>query len=205
MPPEIIVQNERMIYKMAQGFYGAEKEDIVQAGFLGLTKAYKKYNPDNGTKFSTYAYGFIYGEMYEAATGNRPIRVRKNELKLYKGVIRGKELLEDKLGHPISYEEACSYLNTDYNLFISILNSLSSVVSVDNTELNLSNKDNTDDMLMLKESMNTLTPLERGVIERRYLEDMSQSDTAKALGLTQVKVSRIEKKSREKMRNFVSS
>jgi len=138
MPPEIIIQNERMIYKMAQGFYGAEKEDIVQAGFLGLTKAYKKYNPDNGTKFSTYAYGF---------TGNRPIRVRKNELKLYKGVIRGKELLEDKLGHPISYEEACSYLNTDYNLFISILNSLSSVVSVDNTELNLSNKDNTDDML----------------------------------------------------------
>ena len=36
-----------LIYKMAQGFYGAEKEDIVQAGFLGLTKAYKKYNPDS--------------------------------------------------------------------------------------------------------------------------------------------------------------
>lgn len=205
MPPEIVMENEKMIYNMAKEFYGVEREDLIQAGFLGLTKAYKRYDPNNEAKFSTYAYGFIYGEMYETAMGNRPIRIRKNEMKMYKGVIKAKELLENKWQRPVSYEEACAFLKTDYRLFLSVLNSLSAMVSVDATELNVSNRDNRDDMIMLKDSLNSLTALEKSVIERRYLDDMSQSDTAKVLGLSQVKVSRIEKKSREKIKNFVSN
>lgn len=206
MPNEVIMENEKMIYKMSQGFYGVEREDLIQAGFLGLTKAYKKYDPNAGTKFSTYAYGFIYGEMYEAATGNRPIRVRKNELKLYKGVVKAKELLEDKLQRTVSYEEVCNQLGIDYNLFVSILNSLSATVSVDDTELNLRARDERlDDMIMLKSSLETLNPLERRVITSRYMEDKSQDETAKKLGLSQVKVSRLEKASREKMKNYMAS
>lgn len=205
MPPEIIVENEKLIYKIAQGFYGIEKEDLIQAGFLGLTKAYRRYDPDVGTKFSTYAYGFIYGEMYEAATGNRPVRIRKPEMKLYRGVLRTKELLEEKYERAVPYEEACAFLGVSYGTFLSILNSMSAVVSIDDTELNLSNNDSTEDMLLLRESLNELTPLEKSVIERRYMEDMSQSDTAKVLGLSQVSISRIEKRSREKIKNFCSS
>lgn len=205
MPDEIVLEYQNMIYKMSQKFYGVEKEDLIQAGFLGLNKAYKKFNPDNGAKFSTYAYGFIYGEMYEAATGNRPIRIRKNEFKIYKSVCRAKNLLENKYDRTISYEEACAYLHVDYTMFIQILNTLSASISIENTELNLKNKDNTDDVLMLKDSMNTLSPLEKNVIERRYWDDLSQHETAKVLGLSQVKVSRIEKKSREKMKNFIMS
>jgi len=153
MPKEIILTSENLIKSLSKRFYGVEKEDLIQAGFLGLTKAYRSFDPNLGTKFSTYAYGFIYGEMYEAATGNRPIKVRKNEMKLYKGVLRTKELLETKYGHSISYEEACQFCNVDFELFMSILNSLSTFVSVENTELNLTKKDNVDDLILLKESL----------------------------------------------------
>ncbi len=206
MPSEVILENEKMIYKMSSQFYGVEKEDLIQAGFLGLTKAYKNFDPTVGTKFSTYAYGFIYGEMYEAATGNRPVRVRKNELRIYKGVNRTKELLEEKLGRPVSHEEACSHLGVDYGTYLAILNSLSATVSVDDTELNLRAKDNNlDDMIMLRDSLNALNPLERSVMTNRYMEDKSQDETAKVLGLSQVKVSRIEKASREKMKNYMTN
>lgn len=205
MPIEIIDEIKPLIYSLSSNFYGTEKEDLIQAGFLGLTKAYKSFDSNRNTKFSTYAYGYIYGEMYEATTGNRPIRVRKPEMKLYKGVIKAKELLENKYDRSISYEEACAFLHVNFDTFMSILNSLSATISIDDTELNLSNRDNTDEMLMLKDSMNSLSPLEKTVIERRYMDDMSQQETAKILGLSQVKVSRIEKQSREKMKNYCSN
>lgn len=205
MPRELIIENEKLIYSISNKFYGVEKEDLIQAGFLGLVKAYNNYDKDRGVKFSTYAYGFIYGEMYEAATGNRPIKVRKNEMHLYKSVLQGKSLLEEKYGHSISYEDACTILGVDYTLFVSILNSLSATVSVDDKELNIAGKNNLDDMLLLRESLNSLSPLEKSIIEKRYMEDMSQMETAKVLGLSQVKVSRLEKKGRQKMKNFVSN
>lgn len=191
---------------MSKQFYGVEKEDLIQAGFLGLMKAYKKYDPSNGTKFSTYAYGYIYGEMYEAATGNRPVHVRKNELRLYNGVLRTKALLEEKMSRPVSYEETCRRLGVDYSLFISILNSMSAVVSTENIETSLKTcESNKDDLIMLKESLNRLSPLERSVMTNRYMVDRSQTETAKILGLSQVKVSRIEKASREKMKKYMTS
>lgn len=202
MPSELIIENERLIHFLSQKFYGVEREDLIQAGFLGLTKAYRNYKPDSGTKFSTYAYGFIYGEMYETATGNRPIRVKKPELRLYKGVLKAKSLLEAKLNREVSYEEACTSLKVDFSLFMSILNSLSASVSLESTELNVPTRDNLDDRILLKESLEALSPLEKSVIENRYMKDLSQDETAKTLGLSQVKVSRIEKKSREKIKNF---
>lgn len=206
MPSELILENENLIYSMSKQFYGVEREDLIQAGFLGLTKAYKKYDPNTGTKFSTYAYGFIYGEMYEAATGNRPIHVRKNELRLYNGVLRTKVLLEEKMSRPVSYEETCHHLGVDYPLFISILNSMSAFVSTENVETSLKAKEsNRDDLIMLKESLNRLSPLERSVMANRYVGDRSQNETAKILGLSQVKVSRLEKASREKMKKYMTS
>ncbi len=206
MPSEIILENQNMIYKMSTQFYGVDREDLIQAGFLGLTKAYKNYNPEVGTKFSTYAYGFIYGEMYEAATGNRPIKVRKAEMKLYRSVMKAKELFDAKYGRSISYEEVCAQIGVDYGLFVSILNSLSATVSVEDEALSLRAREaHLDDMIMLRESLSRLSPLEKSVMTSRYMEDKSQDETAKVLGLSQVKVSRLEKSSREKMRNYMAS
>lgn len=205
MPREIILENESLIHSITKNFYGVEREDLIQAGFLGLMKAYRKYDTSKSeAKFSTYAYGFIFGEMYETANGNRPIRVRKPELKLYKGVVKAKELLETKYERSISYEEACAFLHVDYQTFMSILNALSAKVSLDDVDP-AERGNNLDDMILLRESLETLSPLEKSVIERRYMDDLSQQEAAKVLGLSQVKVSRVEKSSREKLKNFVNS
>ncbi len=204
MPQEVIENNEGLIYSLSNRFYGVEKEDLIQAGYLGLLKAYRNFDENRNVKFSTYAYGFIYGEMYETATGNRPIKINKGEMKLYKGVLKTKELLESKYNRPVSYEETCSFLNIDIALFMSILNSLSAFVSFDKTAMDIPKKSNVDDMILLKESLKTLTPLEKDVIQKRYIDDLSQDETAKTLGLSQVKVSRLEKKSRDKIKNFAN-
>ena len=200
---DVILEYEGLVYSLSNKCYGAEKEDLIQAGFLGLTKALKNYNPESGTKFSTYAYEYIYGEMYETANGTKPIRIRKEQMRLYKSVIKTRELLTQKYGRDVSYEETAAFLNIDYGLLTDILNSLSASISIENTELNLSRRDNIDDMILLKESLEQLSSLEKSVIEKRYMNDLSQDETAKTLGLSQVKVSRIEKKSKEKMREFI--
>lgn len=205
MPTEVSIEHEKLIYKMAQRFYGVPKEDLIQAGFLGLTKAYNKFDPSLNVKFSTYAYAFIFGEMYETATMNRPIHIKKAEMNIYKSVLRAKEMLEAKYNRSISFTEVCDFLKIDYNQFMAILNSLSEFVSVEDTELNLSRKEHIDDLILLKESLETLSLQERQVIVSRYMGDLSQNETAKVLGLSQVKVSRIEKRGKEKMKNFVAS
>ena len=205
MNTTMILQYENLVYKIAQKFYGTEREDLIQAGFLGLTKACKNFNPESGTRFSTYAYEYIYGEMYEAATGSKPIRIRKEAMRIYKNVIRTKDLLTQKYGREVSYEETSNFLHIDATLFADILNSLSASISIENTELNLSRTEKIDDIILLRESLEQLTSLEKSVIETRYLDDQSQDETAKKLGLSQVKVSRIEKRGREKMREFIKS
>lgn len=202
---DLLMQYSPLVYSIAKKFYGTDKNDLVQAGFLGLIKAYKNYNEDLGCKFSTYAYQYIYGEMYEMANGEKQLHVRKDAMRLYKSVIKYKELLTQKEGREVSYEEVCTALNIDYLKFVDILNSLSASISIDNTELNLTKKENIDDLILLRDSLKHLSDIERKVIETRYLGDLNQSETAEILGLSQVSVSRIEKKSREKIKKYIAS
>ena len=60
-------------------------------------------------------------------------------------------------------------------------------------------------MMLLRESLSNLTELERNVIEKRYMSDLSQDETARVLGLTQVNVSRIEKRSKRKIKEFIAA
>lgn len=202
---ELILKYEGLVYSLAKRFYGASFEDLVQAGFLGLVKAYKNYKPESNTKFSTYAYNYIYGEMYETVSGERPIKLQKDVMRLYKSVIKTRELLTQKYGRDVSIEETAKYLNIDINTLQDILNSLSVSISIEDTELNLSKRDNIEDMMLLRESLSNLTELERNVIEKRYMSDLSQDETARVLGLTQVNVSRIEKRSKRKIKEFIAA
>ncbi len=60
----LIKLHEKLIYKIASNFYGAPKEDLYQAGIISIIKAYNNYVDNGTTKFTTYAYDYIFGEMY---------------------------------------------------------------------------------------------------------------------------------------------
>ncbi len=200
-----ILQYEKLVYSVANKFYGAEREDLIQAGFLGLAKAVKNYSSESGASFSTYAYNYIYGEMYEAQNGTRPIKLQKGPLKLYKSVCRYRDLVFENTGKNISLYEAANALGVDYSLICDVDNSLAPRTSIELEGINISKEEHLDDMIMLKDCLNGLDELEKSVIDQRYMKDLSQSETAKVLGLSQVMVSRIEKKSREKMKRYMAS
>ena len=208
---KIINESVGLIWEIAKKFYGIDKADLYQAGVLGIIKAYYNYRNDESTKFSTYAYKYIYGEMYLVAN-SKSIKVSKDILKLVKMIEHGRNLLAQKLLHTPSNKELAAFLEIPEEKIEQALMYASSVLSIDNDTEDERSLHETiayeetitqDDKMLLNESMNALNPLEKDIITSRYYEDLTQSETARKLGITQVMVSRYESKSLAKMREFM--
>ena len=208
---QIITLNEKLIYKIASKFFDVPKEDLYQAGVIGIIKAYKNYKQDSTTKFTTYAYNYIYGEMYELANNLRSIKLSKDVLKIYKQIEKTKYLLAQQLNRIPSIQEIASYLQIDELLINQIINSTNQIMSLDEDEkrplyetVSTETKIPQSQIIDIKDSINTLDDCEKEIIKYRYFKDYTQSETAKILGISQVKVSRYEKKSLTKMYNYLN-
>ncbi len=206
----IIKLHEKLIYKIATKFHDAPKEDLYQAGVVGIIKAYNNFKFDGKTKFTTYAYNYIFGEMYEFVNNLRTIKLNKNILKLYKKIEQTKYLLAQKLNHLPSINEIALFLNIDERVIYQVYESTNTIMSLDNEqerplyEMVASPKDEiSTSNIDLKDSMNTLTKEEKQIIDYLYFKDFTQMETAKIMGMSQVKVSRYEKKSLSKMYNYL--
>lgn len=210
----IIKLHEKLIYKIATKFYPNPVEDLFQAGVIGLIKAYNNYVDNGTTKFTSYAYNYIFGEMYDLSNNLRSIKLNKKILKLYKQIEQTKYLLAQKLNYIPSTKEIASFLEIDENLISEVYTCTNNIMSIDSNEEEkrsiyetISNpQDNINtDHIDLKDSLNTLSQEEKDIINYRYFKDYTQSETAKILGISQVKVSRFEKKSLSKMYNYLSA
>lgn len=210
----IIKLHEKLIYKIAIKFYPNPVEDLFQAGVIGLIKAYNNYVDNGTTKFTSYAYNYIFGEMYDLSNNLRSIKLNKKILKLYKQIEQTKYLLAQKLNYIPSTKEIASFLEIDENLISEVYTCTNNIMSIDSNEEEkrpiyetISNpQDNINtDHIDLKDSLNTLSQEEKDIINYRYFKDYTQSETAKILGISQVKVSRFEKKSLSKMYNYLSA
>lgn len=210
----IIKLHEKLIYKIATKFYPNPIEDLFQAGVIGLIKAYNNYVDNGTTKFTSYAYNYIFGEMYDLSNNLRSIKLNKKILKLYKQIEQTKYLLAQKLNYIPSTKEIASFLEIDENLISEVYTCTNNIMSIDSNEEEkrpiyetISNpQDNINtDHIDLKDSLNTLSQEEKDIINYRYFKDYTQSETAKILGISQVKVSRFEKKSLSKMYNYLSA
>lgn len=213
MNSEILVkENMKLIYKISQSFYGVDKEDLIQAGIIGLLKAYKRYQENQDTKFSSYAYFDIYGEMYELAT-KKLIKTNKDTLKLYKIIEKTRYEEAQKIGKIPTNDEISNILNISKEMVDYACVSASVILSTDDENSNAGTfyesyssyetLDN-DDKILLKDSLDNLSCEERSVIKERYYNDKTQSDTARTLKMTQVMVSRLEKKGIAKMRRYIT-
>jgi len=198
MLEKIVKSSAGLIWKIAKNFYGVDKNDLYQAGVLGVIKAYQNYKNDGITKFSTYAYNYIFGEMYMLANNK--------EIKLNKDINRLLKMIEP------SNKELAQYLEMDLKNLEQVMMCANTFVSMDEEcderrdlhEVIACNEDvSEDDRIILNDSINSLDNLEKDIIKSRYYEDLTQSETARKLGITQVMVSRYEKRSLSKMRDFM--
>ena len=211
MEENIISKYEPLIYKIARKFYNVELCDLYQAGCIGLIKAYRNYNPSDGTNFINFAYMYIFGEMYDYVNSSKNIKLNKEYLKLIKSINKAEEILFNKLGRSSSTTELSYFLEIDESLIIEILNLNKEPISleIDNEENNLLNyygvSENIDSKILIKDSLEELDDLEKQVIVSRYFKDLTQSEIANNLGITQVKVSRLEQRGKEKIKEYIKS
>lgn len=131
---QIITLHEKLIYKIASKFHEVSKEDLYQAGVIGIIKAYNNYDKQSDTKFTTYAYNYIFGEMYELANNTRSIRLNKNILKIYKKIEQARQALTQKLGYNPSIQELSSFLNIPESIFTEIETCTGTIMSLDSNE-----------------------------------------------------------------------
>ena len=200
-----------LIKHIAQNFYHTSFEDLLQAGAMGILKAYKKYRQNGTTKFSTYAYDYIFGEMYDFVMKDRKIKVNKETIKLAKQIELTKNALSLKMNRLPTYEEIASFLHLSPIMIREALLATTETISFDDKKdeardlyeiIPQEERLSLDDKITLEDSINTLPQSSQKIIRYRYFKDLSQSETAKRMGMTQVMVSRYEKKSLEQLKRF---
>ena len=111
METEYVDKYSKLIWSIAKKFYGVDKEDLYQAGMLGLLKASKNYKDDKNTLFSTYATSYIFGEMYQLSH-NKELKYGRDVLKLYKEIEKLRYKLAQEYGRvPTNMDLALSLIH----------------------------------------------------------------------------------------------
>ena len=207
----LILNNEKLIYSIANYFKNYNsREDLYQAGCLGLINAYKRYNPNMNCKFTTYAYPYILGEMRKLVREDKGMKISREITKLNLKIEKAYILLTQKLMKEPSIEEISRYLEipeyyvAEAILSLNTIKSIDEPINSDGKEYTLQdivgNSNNIDDLILLRDSLNNLSNDEKDLINNRYINDYTQSEISKMVGMSQVQVSRKEHKILEKLK-----
>ena len=183
---------------------GIEYDDLYGAGCIGLLKASKAFDPDRGVRFSTYAVPVILGEIKRLFRDGGTIKVSRSLKELSMHITRHREQFILSEGREPTIEELCLLSGQTSETVIEALNVSLPPLSLtesnddsDNSEFDIpteSPDSSITDKLSLRQVMSDLEPNDRQLIYLRYFENKTQVETAKVLGMTQVQVSRREKK-----------
>lgn len=192
---EIINENEKLIYKIASNYSSYYNiEDLYQVGIIGIIKAYKKYDSSYSVKFSSFAYKYIMGEMIDFIRKDRNIIVSNDIYRVYKKYLEIKEKLQIKYEREVSIKEICEFMEMEEEYLVSIIESVAFTKGVVDENLYYSDdREQIENKLLLDESISLLNDFDRSLINYRYYQGFTQSETACMLGVNQVKVSREEK------------
>ena len=200
---ELLITCEPLIKSIANTFYNVEKEDLIQAGRIGLIEAYKHYDKNSNVKFSTFAYSYIFGQMYNLSIKSNPIKTNKDNLKILKLINKTYNYLSQTLNKTPSLYDISSYLNIDIDTINNVYNSSLSTLDIDDNDDTYITYDN-DMKIDLNNSINTLSDNEQALIKYRYFNDLTQSEVANIMNTSQVSISRQEKKTLKKLRQLIT-
>ena len=213
---DIIVENERLIYSIIGKYKNYfELEDLYQVAVMGIIKAYKNYKSNYNTKFTSYAYPYILGEVIKYVNEYRSVKVSKNTKELYIKILHAKEVLAQKLMKEPSIYELSIFLEIDEKIIEEVIianttvDSLDKIIEGDDKSFDAYSKigyyDENIENYFLSEELSKLTKEERQIIFGRYYNNMSQKEVGDALGMYQVEISRKEKKILKKLKDNIAA
>ncbi|MDD7794558.1 RNA polymerase sporulation sigma factor SigF [Clostridium sp. 'White wine YQ'] len=208
---KLIQMNMPLVASLSKKFLnrGYDYEDILQIGSIGLVKAIKNFDDSYNVKFSTYAVPMIIGEIKRFLRDDGIIKVSRNTKTLAKKLHFFKEELTKKLNREPTLEELSEYSSIEKEEIVFALESTSSLQYLYDTihqedgspvllidKLSETGIEDTSmvDKIALKEALRGIDLKSRQIILLRYFKDKTQVEVARLLGISQVQVSRIEKK-----------
>ncbi len=199
---ELAFLYDRLIKSIVSKYsYYHDKDDLYQVGFIGLMKALKNYKENKNTKFSSYAYFYIDGEIKEYIRTNNSIKYSKEFISLKQSYEKAKNLLSQKLERMPTIVELSQFLEIPIDKIKEIEASKQSIESLDNNEeetslysyIGFSEEAYKEENIDLKTAIENLKEPDKTIIISRYMEGLTQSETSNLLGISQVQVSRKEK------------
>ena len=211
--------NIRLVWSVVQRFLnrGYEPEDLFQIGCIGLLKSVDKFDLQYDVKFSTYAVPMIIGEIQRFLRDDGTIKVSRSLKELANKVRKKKDELSKKLGRMPTVKEIAEELDISPEdvVFAQEANKPPSsihetVFENDGDPITLMDQiadegqEKWFDKLALNEAISTLTERERLIVYLRYFRDQTQSEVAARLGISQVQVSRLEKKILQLIRDQIA-
>lgn len=212
-------ENTGLIYSVAKRFLGrgVEMEDLFQIGSIGLLKAVDKFDTGYQVKFSTYAVPMIAGEIKRFLRDDGILKVSRSLKENYYRIYQKRDKLEKILGREPTVTELSEAMGIPPEEMTVIMEAGAEVESLyrpvyqgEGTEISLIDKlpekENHQDRLLnrifLEEILGKLEPRERQLIYMRYFQDMTQTEIAGHLGVSQVQVSRMEKRILKRLKAF---
>lgn len=206
---ELIERNLRLVHACAHRFEGRgiEYEELYSAGCVGLVKAVGRFDPEMGCKLSTYAVPVILGEIKQLFRSGGTVKLSRSlrELSIKARAISERYMSEH--GEDMAISQLAAALGVDEYRAAEALNASQTAISLSGDEdeggIEIpvdSGEESLTDRLSLRQALSTLNEDDRSLISMRYFKHKTQSETAKALGTTQVQISRREKKILLKMR-----
>lgn len=204
---EMIRKNMGLVHACAHRFQGRgiEYEDLFQAGCMGLIKATDAFDWNRGVRFSTYAVPVILGEMRRLFRDGGTVKVSRTLKELSMRVMRERERFYSQNGREPTVHELAERMNEAAEDIVEAIGAATPAVSLTGNDeedgqggqMDIpveSEEERVTDLLALKQAMGILEPKDRSLIVFRYFQGKTQTETAKLLGMTQVQVSRREKK-----------
>jgi len=198
---------------------GIEYEDIYQIASIALIKAVERFNPDKGVKFVSFATPTIVGEIKRYFRDKASaIRIPRRIYEIYQKVNHAKEHLAQKLQRSPRVDEIARYLNISEETVLEIIESWNAY-NMQSFDQNVHNDDDTelhetigeDDIAFerienrdfLEKSLNRFNDTEKEFIKLRYFNNKTQKQIADRLGVSQMYVSRLERKVLERFRTII--
>ena len=205
----LVVSNQRLVWSVVQRFLnrGYEPDDLFQIGCIGLMKAIDKFDLSYDVRFSTYAVPMIIGEIQRFLRDDGSVKISRSLKETARQVRRTRDDLAKKLGRQPHINEVAEALGMEPTEVVFAQEAMRQPASIHETvfendgdpiylmdQISDENQSKWFDKLALHDALTRLPERERLIVFMRFFRDKTQAEVAEVLGISQVQVSRLEKK-----------
>lgn len=210
----LVTENLRLVSSLCSRFLGRgiDFDDLYGAGCIGLVKASKGFDEKRGLMFSTYAVPVVLGEIKRLFRDGGEVKVSRSIKELYLRAVKEKQNLQNELGREATVSEIAQKLNESVEDVTEAFCACRATVSLTQSdedgekEFDIPENDNAErlaDRITLDIAIKKLNSDEQKLIKYRYFGALTQAETAQKLSMSQVQVSRTEKKALKKLREII--